>query len=181
MSVKPTAPILEMCIGALDKLNSLGAIASTLLIWLLTATVSYDVILRAAGVPTLWASEVSVYLMVALAFIGAGTTYSANGHFRMSAVRSLFGSRARHLLDLFSLFVTMIFAIALTYGAWQLIEFSLMLDLKTSTILEVPMWILQALLVLGGVLLILATLRDLLVFMVKGPNTERGDASHEVI
>lgn len=181
MSSKATAPMLTKCIGALDKINGLGAVASTLVVWLLTATVSYDVILRAAGVPTLWASEVSVYLMIALAFIGAGTTFSADGHFRMSAVRNLCGPKVRGWLDLVSLFATMIFALGLTYGAWQLISFSLMLDLKTSTILEVPMWILQALLLFGGVLLFLATLRDLLVFVTRGPDLQRGNASHEVI
>jgi C4-dicarboxylate transporter, DctQ subunit len=180
MPDKPTAPMLAKCIGALDKLNGLGAVASTLVIWLLAMTVSYDVVLRAAGVPTLWASEVSIYLMIALAFLGAGTTYSVNGHFRMLAVRNLCGPKARGWLDLFSLLVTMAFAVGFTYGAWQLIEFSLMLDLKSSTILEVPMWVLQALLVLGGVLLVLATLRDLLVFMVTGPNA-LDHASHEVI
>ena len=180
MPAKPTAPMLAKCIGALDKLNGLGAVASTLVVWLLTVTVSYDVILRAAGMPTLWASEVSVYFMIALAFLGAGTTYSADGHFRMSALRNLCSARVRGWMDLFSLLATMVFALGFTYGAWQLIEFSLMLDLKTSTILEVPMWILQALLVIGGSLLVLATLRDLLVFLAVGPDAKI-QTSHEVI
>jgi TRAP-type C4-dicarboxylate transport system permease small subunit len=119
--------------------------------------------------------------MMAVAFLGIGATQSVDGHFRMTIVRDLCPRPVRALFDLFNLVVCLVFAIGFTFGAWKLISFSLMLNLNTPTILEVPMWILQALLLIGGVLLILANLRDALRFFAEGPSARDAKSSSEVI
>lgn len=171
----------EKTVGLVDTINTAGGLIATIVMWLLAATVTYDVILRSMGEPTLWASEVSIYLMLAVAFLGVGATQSVDGHFRMSIVRDLCPRPVRVLFDLFSLVVCMGFAIGFTYGAWKLISFSLMLNLNTPTILQVPMWMLQVLLLLGGVLLILANLRDALRFFADGASARDVKSSNEVI
>jgi TRAP-type C4-dicarboxylate transport system permease small subunit len=106
--------------------------------------------------------------MIAMAFLGAGATQTAGGHFRVTFVRDLCPPKVRTCLDVFSLLVATVFAVLFTYGAWQVTSFSWMLDFKTSTLLEIPMWILQSLMLIGGVLLALATFRDLLLVIVHG-------------
>ena len=71
-------------------------------------------------------------------------------------------------MDIFALLLSLAFALGLTYGAWRAASFSWMLDFKTSTVLRFPMWILQGLMVAGGVLLALATLRDLIMVVLTG-------------
>lgn len=173
----PFTPIIR----ALDKLGSAGAAVATLVIWLLAITVTYDVILRSLGAPTLWASEVSIYLMVALAFFGIGATQSVDGHFRVTFVRDLCPPKVRAAFDLFSLIASLIFALGFTWGAWKLVSFSIMLNFKTPTILEVPMWLLQGLLLVGGVLLVLANCRDILRFAAEGHRARDAKNSGEVI
>lgn len=165
----------------IDTLNAAGGFIATIIMWLLAATVTYDVILRSVGEPTLWASEVSIYLMLAVAFLGVGATQIVDGHFRMTLVRNLCPRPVRAAFDLFNLLVCLGFSIGFTYGAWKLISFSLMLNLNTPTILQAPIWILQSLLLLGGVLLILANLRDTIRFLAEGTSARDTKSSNEVI
>ncbi len=155
-------------LGALNRLERLGGLISTLVIWLLAVTVTYDVVLRFFGIPTLWAAEVSIYLMIAMAFIGAGSTQGVDGHFRVTFIRDMCSPRVRAGLDVLSLLLSLAFAVLFTAGVWRLTSFSWMLDLRTSTILEIPLWILQGLMLLGGVLLALAISRDLILVLVHG-------------
>ncbi|MFG1396182.1 TRAP transporter small permease [Roseixanthobacter pseudopolyaromaticivorans] len=166
---------------ALDRLGDLGGYLSTLIVWLLAITVTYDVVLRTLGVPNLWASEISIYLMIAMAFVGIGATQQVDGHFRVTFVRDLCPPAVRKVLDIFALLVSLGFALAFTWGAWQLVSFSWMLNFTTSTILHVPMWFLQGFLLLGGVLLVLAVLRDLLMVLTLGAAFRDQSGSGEVI
>jgi len=43
---------LSAALGALNRLERLGGLISTLVIWLLAVTVTYDVALRFLGIPT---------------------------------------------------------------------------------------------------------------------------------
>lgn len=181
MASTPQRHIIVSAVRALDYLGNAGSVIATVTIWLLAITVTYDVILRAIGAPTLWASEVSIYLMIAMAFLGAGATQSVDGHFRVTFVRDLCPAKVRAAFDLLSLIANLAFALGFTYGAWKLASFSIMLGFKTSTILEIPMWILQGFLLVGGVLLILANLRDVLRFILHGHKVRDTNGSSEVI
>ncbi|WP_342641561.1 TRAP transporter small permease [Rhodoligotrophos ferricapiens] len=170
-------PLLKV----LDRLGDAGGALATIVMWLLAITVTYDVILRTLGIPTLWPAEVSIYLMIALAFFGVGATQGVDGHFRVTFLRDLCPPKVRAALDIFALLLSLAFAIGFTIGAWKLASFSAMLNFKTSTILQVPMWILQGLMVIGGVLLSLATLRDLLLVFVHGSALRDKSGASEVI
>ncbi|MEO3388074.1 TRAP transporter small permease [Mesorhizobium sp. CAU 1741] len=168
MSTKPRSAALGAAEAAMDRLGMASSAIATAIIWLLAITVTYDVILRTLAIPTLWAAEVSIYMMIAMAFLGAGATQMVDGHFRVTFLRDLCPAPVRLAMDYFALALSFAFAVAFTYGAWQAASFSWMLDFRTSTMLQVPMWILQGLMVAGGVLLSLATLRDLIMVSFHG-------------
>lgn len=172
---------LGAVVGALDFLGRIGGMLTTLVIWLLAVTVTYDVVLRSLGIPTLWAAEVSIYLMIAMAFLGAGATQGVDGHFRVTFIRDLCPSKVRFALDVVSLMLAIAFALVFTVGAWRVTSFSWMLGFRTSTLLEIPMWILQGLMVIGGVLLTLASIRDLLSVLVRGSAFRDQKSGAEVI
>ena len=174
-------------IGLLQRIGgwleaAAGALA-TLSLWAMALIVFLDVALRFLGAPTLWASEVSVYLILVLAFIGAGATQAADGHFRVSFFRDLMSARVRRWLDLIAFASVVVFAALFSWGAWQLVVFSRMLDFRTPTILKAPLWALQSLLLVGGVLLAIAALR-MLVLRMRSPRetpASGGPDSREVI
>lgn len=140
-----------------------------------------DVALRFAGSPTLWGSEVSVYLILVLAFIGAGATQAVDGHFRVTFFRDLMPARMRRWLDVLALAVVFVFAALFSWGAWQLVAFSRMLDFRTPTILQAPLWALQSFLLVGGVLLAMATLRMLIGRIRASGDEGAGRSSSESI
>jgi C4-dicarboxylate transporter DctQ subunit len=175
------ATALRAVVKGLDRLGQYGGVLATLVTWLLAVTVTYDVILRSLGIPTLWAAEVSIYLMIAMAFFGVGATQSADGHFRVSFVRDLCPRPVRTALDVFALLLSLLFAVGFTYGVWKLVSFTWMLNFRTSTILQLPMWMLQGLMLVGGVLLILATLRDLIMVFLVGADFRDRTGGGEVI
>lgn len=181
MASAGSSGVLDKVVGTLDLLGRVGGVLTTLVIWLLAITVTYDVVLRLLGIPTLWAAEVSIYLMIAMAFLGAGATQSVDGHFRVTFIRDLCPPKIRFALDVLSLTVAIAFALIFTIGAWRLTSFSWMLGFKTSTLLEIPLWILQGLMVLGGALLVLASVRDLLLVFIHGSAIRDNKASAEVI
>jgi TRAP-type C4-dicarboxylate transport system permease small subunit len=162
-------------------INRAGGHLATVSLWILTAVVFMDVVLRTLGSPSLWASEVSVYLMLAVAFLGAGATQAVDGHFRVTFLRDLFGPSVRRGLDAIAFAISAAFAVLFTIGAWKLASFSWMLDFRSPTILQVPLWLLQGLMVLGGVLLTLATLRDLFIVLLYGSHARDPRSGGEVI
>lgn len=131
-------------------------------LWLLSGVVLYDVGVRSLGSPTVWGSEVSVYLMLAIAFLGAGHTWTQGGHFRVTVLVDTVSPKACRALDFVCTAVALAFTIAFTIGAWRLAAFSFTLKFTTPTVLRVPIWLLQGLIVLGGVFLALALFEELL-------------------
>lgn len=172
---------IDRLAASVDRFNAITAQVSNLSMWLLTVVVLYDVVIRFAGLSTLWASEVSVYLMLAVAFLGAGPTHSVDGHFRVTIVRRFFGPRIRRYLDFASLLLALVFVVLFTIGAFGTVMFSHSLDLSTSTILQIPLWGLQGIMLAGAVLLLVAIARDLLMFMAGANPLENSSGGAEVI
>lgn len=168
-------------VRVLDRLGDVGAVLSSMAAWLLAAIILYDVFLRALLAPTLWADEVSVYLMIALSFLGVGATYGVDGHFRVSFVRDLFPARGRLVLDIIALVISLLFSLGFIYGSVKLMVFSWSLNLQTPTILHLPLWLLQAFLPIGGILLTLAILRDGLRIYLGGSAVRDAKGTSEVI
>ena len=151
-----------------DKLAAASAALTTAVIWALAALILYDVAMRTLNVPVLWAAEISVYAMIALAFLGAGATQQADGHFRVTFLRDISPPRWRIAFDLVSAAMTLLLAVLFTLGAIYAVSFSLKLGFKTSTLLQIPVWILQSFVLLGGVFLTLAALQELIMLAVHG-------------
>lgn len=155
-------------IRALGWLGQASNAISVAVIWLLALVMTYDVVLRGLGVAQLWASEVSVYMMLALAFLGAGATLSADGHFRVTFIRALCPGWMRFAMDIFAVLLTLVIALGMCWGAWTVVQFSLMLNLTTSTLLRVPLYLLYGQILLGCVLLAIAALREVILVLARG-------------
>lgn len=167
-------------IHLLDRIGHFGRFISTAVIWALTLVMVYDVAMRGFGVAQLWASEISIYLMLALAFLGAGATLSADGHFRVTFVRDLCPAPIRFTMDLFSVLLTLAVSVAMSYGAWQVVSFSLMLNLTTSTLLRIPLYLLYGIILGGSLMLSLAALREVILVFLHG-SAHRDDSQTQEV
>jgi TRAP-type C4-dicarboxylate transport system permease small subunit len=153
--------------------NAIASHTAHAALWLLTGVVLYDVAVRTIGQPTIWGAELSVYLMLVVAFLGIGHTAAEDGHFRITLVVGRMGRRARLAADCVCTLLALVFAIGFCWGAWKLAAFSFQLGFTTPTVMKLPIGLLQGLIFIGGVTLAIALVLDLLRILRGTPRTEQ--------
>lgn len=140
----------------------LGAVLGALSIWLIAVIVCYDVILRYLGRPTLWALEVATYLMLGSAILASGKAVVDQGHFAVRLLPDALPPRWRRPLDRAVLLLCAALMGFVTYGFWELAALSWRYGMTSPTLLQVPLVVPQAVLLLGGGLMLLGFLLRLL-------------------
>ena len=145
-------------LALLRGLVALGGIVGAVAMWAITAVVTYDVIARFLGHPTLWALEVSSYLMIAVAILGAGDTLRHDGHFTVRVVVDALPPTAQRVLDLLVAVACAIFIGLFAWGAVELLDYSFQYEIRSPTLLQVPLIYPQGLVAIGALLLLLAFL-----------------------
>ena len=142
--------------GCIRKLIEIGEALGAIAVGLITVVVVYDVLARAAGYPTLWALEVSGYLMVAASVLAAGEVMHEGGHFEVRLFVDLLPSWLQVAIDRLVAVVTALFALAVTVGCLQLVLQTHAFGFRSPTLLQIPLVIPQAVLGTGLVLLSMA-------------------------
>jgi TRAP-type mannitol/chloroaromatic compound transport system permease small subunit len=141
-------------------------------IFVLMLVMVYEVFARYIfNSPTIWAMELSSYLMIIFVALGGAYVLKENAHVNVDIVCSRLSDRARAVLDsiTFPLFVLFLYFF-FTLSAKQAIT-SVKFMHRSGTIWDVPIWPIKILLALGvGLVLIQGTakfIRDL-VHAIKG-------------
>lgn len=99
----------------IDRISTLVGKSFAWCIVLLTFVVTYDVVMRKLGAPTVWAFDLSWMLYGALFLMAGAYTLSRNGHVRGDVLYGFFPPRLQASLDLvlyFAFFVPGILALA---------------------------------------------------------------------
>jgi len=154
-------------------LGRLGFLSSTLIIVFIFLAVIWEVITRYLfGDSSMWVTEVSGYLLAGALFLGLGRTYRIDGHVRMSVlIDSLTPIRASRVL-LLSDFVVAGFGGILLWQTWSLTLDSYQLNWRSSTNLEVPLYIPQIAMTLGAAIFLLEVILTALNRKVHSANQE---------
>jgi C4-dicarboxylate transporter DctQ subunit len=145
---------------ATDRILTFGAVIGALCVWLIAGAVFYDVTMRYLGWPTIWALEISTYLMIGAAVLASGKAVIDRDHFSVDLLPQALSRRPRRLLALASTTACVLLIAFVTYGFSELMLLSIQLDMKSATMLRIPLWIPQSVMVLGFVLMLLAFVRD---------------------
>jgi len=141
-----------------DGLVRLGGLVGGSAMWLLAGIVAFDVVARFFGSPTLWALEVSTYLMIAVAMTGAGDALKHDAHFAVTVLVDSMRPRLRAVLDIATSLIALAFFFIFTYGAVMLVAQAVKYGMNSPTLLRVPLVYPMGLIVAGGATLILAGL-----------------------
>jgi C4-dicarboxylate transporter DctQ subunit len=88
-----------------------------------------------------WAEEAIVYLIVWAVMIVSGQLVRTDGHVRPDIVLRLLRPRQQRVLELFNCCIAILFLGGLACYGWQVVELGWMLDERSSSGLEFPMWI----------------------------------------
>lgn len=111
-----------------------------------------------------WAEEAIVYLIVWAVMIVAGQLVRTDGHVRPDIVLRLLQPRQQRVLELFNCGVAILFCGGLAWYGWQIVELGWVLDERSSSGLEFPMWIYYLALPVGAVSMMIGYVQRLFRF-----------------
>lgn len=152
--------VFERIVGAMTwiatALSAAGVLAAL-------AFVMYGVIMRYIfnDAPT-WVDDTVGYMLVGIVMLAAATTMRQGAHINVDILTGRLTGMRRRIADGWSMLAVLVFSIVLIVNGWETAMFSRMLGLNTTGNVEVPVFWLQLLMPLGGVLLLLASIEGLL-------------------
>ena len=126
---------------------------------LMMLVVAYSVVNRyILNTPITWTDELSGYLVVALVMLGAADALRRGDHISVDLITSRLNKRGKRLVEIWGYIVVLIFSSVLLMSSKHTIGYSLNFEIVSEGYLEVPMWIPQSFLILGGSLVFLVAL-----------------------
>lgn len=115
----------------------------------------YDVFARYIfNAPTIWATELSVYLLQVMVFLPMGALLAENGHLSSTLVTDQLSSRNRRIAQRIAFFAVAVFAALLIRYGWSFTAHAWRMGQTSPSLLAVPLWIPNALVPAGFFLLL---------------------------
>ena len=152
--------LLERAIGAVNGVAMAASAASVLASLVLIA---WAVVMRYAfSRPPIWADEVVGFLLVGIVMLATAQSLRRGEHIGVDLFTAHLGPRGRLWARLWSLLTVAIVSIILIVNGWQTAMFSRKLGVLTEGNIEMPVFWLQLLLPVGGLMMLLVCLEALL-------------------
>ncbi len=175
--------IVARIIEALASLaGKLAGLAALICLALVGAGVAMRYFVNA---PQAWIDETATWAVIAMVLLAAPMAQSRDEHIGVDALVLRFGPRGRRLLAVFSAISVAAVGALMLWAGIETVSFSRMIGIMAQTVAWMPMWIVQSLLPIGGGLLLLAALAQLLTILQPGwtpPKSDdpvHGTRSHE--
>jgi TRAP-type C4-dicarboxylate transport system permease small subunit len=140
-------------------ISRIGGAVSAALILVVLAITAISVFNRyVLGKPLIGVDEATGFLVVAIVMFGAAETLRRGDHIRIDLLLDRAGPATRWWLELWSLASVIVFSVLLLIAAWHTVMFSRAFGAYSSGYLSLPMWIPQSTMVIGAVLLLMASI-----------------------
>ncbi len=162
-------------------LSHLGIAVAALALLASLALVTYSVAMRYVfNVPVPWVDELVGYLLVVCVMLASADALLKGEHIAVDVVTERLSKRGKRITLIIGMIAVAVGALLLTIEGWRMIAFSHMVDLVSNGYLAVPMWIPQAFVPVGALLLLLAAIVALLdAWHGKGPPA--GTKAHQPV
>jgi TRAP-type C4-dicarboxylate transport system permease small subunit len=148
---------IAMALSAAGVLASLGLIA-----W---AVVMRYIFNR----PPVWTDEVVGFILVGIVMLAAAQSLRQGEHIGVDILVARLGARGRFWAQLWSSTAVLVVSLILIVNGWRTAMFSRQIGVLTEGNLEIPVFWLQLLLPLGGLMMLLVSLEALLRLAVAAP------------
>ncbi len=147
----PPPALLERLVA---PLTAIGTALAAILVLVTLAVTGYSVVMRyGLGTPVTWTDELSGYLVIGIVMLGTARCLLAGEHISVDLVSGHARGRTRVVFELWGMFAVGLLVAALIYSAVRMLRFSIDFGMYSEGYLETPMWIPQAVLFVGAVLL----------------------------
>jgi TRAP-type C4-dicarboxylate transport system permease small subunit len=163
---------LRKVVAYLDKvvqgLTSVAtALAGTCII-LTVLIVCYEILMRGFfNAPTEWSIEFSVYLVLVSGFLGLAAALADDKHIKVDLLTSLMPPKANKTLGVMVSLAGLIFSFVLLIEGWEMMASSYELGRTSTSTLRIPLYLPQAAVPLGALLLTLQFIRKIVKDLVE--------------
>jgi TRAP-type C4-dicarboxylate transport system permease small subunit len=145
---------------------------------LLMGLVTFEVLLRTlANRSTLVADEMAGYLLVAMTFLGLAPSLRDGAFIRIDTYRDRLRGGARRLLDVVLVAVALAYAATVDCYLWGLLAESWRLGTTSIQVSRTPLWIPQAVMAIGGLLLVVELLLEMALVATAEQPLPAGDST----
>lgn len=103
--------------------------------------------------PTTWSQEVAIYIFTWTMFAGAAYTLSVGKHIHIDILLSRLPHKPRQLIEAFTGLLGFVFCAYVTYQSWNFVALALKMKKLSATTLRVPVWTIEASVLVGFLLL----------------------------
>lgn len=137
-----------------NKLNRITGYASGMGMLALGIILFYEFIMRYVfNAPTSWAQEVSIYIFIWTMFAGSAYTLEQGKHVHIDLLISHLSPQTKKKLEIFTGILGLIFSLIVAYQGYEMVMTALKYHKLSATPLRFPIWIPQAALPVGFLLL----------------------------
>lgn len=142
--------------ASLDFVNRILAVTAAIMIIFMMLAICYSVLIRFLwneSVP--WIVEISSYLMLYITFLCVAWLQRRNGHVRIDLFTSKIGPRTRAALDVFTSLGAAVIGFILAWKGTLVTLDYFRRDVTVIGILDIPQYLLLAIIPIGGMMLLL--------------------------
>lgn len=147
----------------IDKIITGSAILGAIFLIFIVSLVFYEVFVRfVLNSPTVWTLELTIYSLIASCFLSAGYLVRVDKHIRVDVIIESVPFKIKKVMFIIGCLIGLLFSIIL---AWQGIVYvisSFQLDFRSLSSLRLPMYIPHMLIPIGGILLSLSFILQLI-------------------
>lgn len=142
------------------------------------ALVTFEVLLRTfANRSTLVADEMAGYLLVAMTFLGLAPSLRGGAFIRIDTYRDRLRGGARRALDVTLVAVALAYAITVDWYLWDLLAGTWRLGTTSIQVSRTPLWIPQAVMAVGGLLLIVELVVEMVLVITADEALPAGEST----
>ncbi len=142
------------------------------------ALVTFEVLRRTfAKRSTLVADEMAGYLLVAMTFLGLAPSLRGGAFIRIDTYRDRLRGGARRALDVALVAVALAYAITVDWYLWDLLAGTWRLGTTSIQVSRTPLWIPQAVMAVGGLLLILELVVEMVLVITADEALPAGEST----
>lgn len=158
--------LFQILYNGADRLIKWGGMIAGIFIVLTTGMIFFEIVSRFLfNAPTIWATELSIYAIIGSCFLGSAYAVRADAHIKVDLLLHNVSAAARRWMLIVSTVIGILFSVVFTYFSWEHVLSSMELGFTSASLLQIPMYIPEMLLPIGGVLLCLAFLLQLVDYI----------------
>jgi C4-dicarboxylate transporter DctQ subunit len=141
---------MKRILDVIDKVTMVLAYTSGALVIVMMLSMVYDVVMRHIfNRPTIWADELSCFLLVGVSFLGAAYALKTDSHVRIETFVGLLPPRVKNFVETVTDVLSVAFLFIFAWQGGRLVFESFVYTRIAPTLLRTPLYLPQAFLAAG--------------------------------